>query len=191
MKFICPNNTSSLIDYILKNYIKNDMIIADMTLGNGYDSCNILSYLNGTGFLYALDIQDLAINKSMENLKKINYNNYKLIKDSHINFDKYIKEEIDLAIFNLGYLPGGDKSITTKSEDVLICIEKLLVKLKNNGLVLLTLYPGHKNGADEKEYLEKYFKILNQKNFNVLKYDFINQKNNPPYVIMIEKKGDK
>jgi len=177
MKFICPNNTSSLIDYILKNYIKNDMIIADMTLGNGYDSCNILSYLNGTGFLYALDIQD--------------YNNYKLIKDSHINFDKYIKEEIDLAIFNLGYLPGGDKSITTKSEDVLICIEKLLVKLKNNGLVLLTLYPGHKNGADEKEYLEKYFKILNQKNFNVLKYDFINQKNNPPYVIMIEKKGDK
>lgn len=191
MKFICPNNTSSLIDYILKNYIKNDMIIADMTLGNGYDSCNILSYLNGTGFLYALDIQDLAINKSMENLKKINYNNYKLIKDSHINFDKYIKEEIDLAIFNLGYLPGGDKSITTKSEDVLICIEKLLVKLKNNGLVLLTLYPGHKNGADEKECLEKYFKILNQKNFNVLKYDFINQKNNPPYVIMIEKKGDK
>ena len=94
MKFICPNNTSSLIDYILKNYIKNDMIIADMTLGNGYDSCNILSYLNGTGFLYALDIQDLAINKSMENLKKIKY----LKKVHHLRRWTFFIDQILLTV---------------------------------------------------------------------------------------------
>lgn len=191
MKFICPYNTSSLIEFILKNYIKNDMIIADMTLGNGYDTYNILNNLKGIGYLYSFDIQKLAIDKSEEILKEVTYDNYKLIEDSHVNFDKYIDENIDLAIFNLGYLPGGDKNITTNAEEVLKCIEKLLDKLNKNGIVLLTLYPGHKNGADEKEYLENYFKKLNQKSFNVLKYDFINQKNNPPYVIMIEKKGDK
>ena len=36
--------------------------------------------------------------------------------------------------------------------------------------------------------VEKYVKNLSQKEYEVVKYQFINQINNPPYVIVIERK---
>ena len=59
--------------------------------------------------------------------------------------------------------------------------------LDNNGLLVLTVYTGHEGGMEEKDVLEEFFTKLNQKEFNVLKYDFINQVNNPPLLYCVEK----
>lgn len=190
MKFKTPNNTKLLTEFIFKKIKKNDMIVTDMTLGNGHDSLNILNILKGNGFLYSFDIQDIALENSKKLLKNCVYQNYNLIKDNHKNFDKYIEKNIDIGIFNLGYLPGGDKNITTKAEDVLICLEKLIQTLNENGIILITLYPGHESGKEEIRLIESFFRKINQKNYNIIKFDFINQKNNPPYILLLEKKGD-
>lgn len=176
--------TTELVKEILKRE-GNINIAVDMTAGNGYDSKFILENLNPK-ILYAFDIQKEA----KENTEALigNRDDFKFILDSHANIDKYIREEIDLAIYNLGYLPRGDKNITTKEASTLESLEKILNLLAKNGKVLITVYPGHEEGLLESQSLEKYLGNLDQKNFVVLELSYKNQKNMPPYVYMVGKK---
>lgn len=178
------NNTKDLIKFLLENYIKKVEVAVDMTLGNGKDAKNILE-ITEPKKLYCFDIQKIAI----ENSKKLigDFENIKFILDSHTNLDKYISDKIDLAVYNLGYLPTGDKFITTLSEDVILSLKKLLDMLNDEGKIILTFYPGHESGKKESEEVSIYLSTISQKYFSIIKFDFINQKNNPPFVIMISK----
>ena len=101
---------------------------------------------------------------------------------------KFVKENIDFAIYNLGYLPKGDKNITTNAVDVEKSLKKLLGKLNKNGVIFITFYIGHLCGQIESAEISRVLKNLEQKEFTVLKFLFENQKNNPPYVVMIQKR---
>lgn len=183
------NNAHDLVDIYIEKYIKEDSICVDGTLGNGYDSLKLLQRIN-TGFLYAFDIQDIAINNSKALFKKykINENNYEIIQDSHENIDKYIKSYLDFAILNLGYLPGGNKDIVTKSSSTLEFIYYVLDNLVHGGVLVIVLYPGFEAGRIEKEEIIEQLKTLNQQKYNVLYSTFINQKKNPPEVLFIERR---
>ena len=110
MNYTKINNTVKLAHFIMKERVDKNIIACDMTAGNGKDSKFILDNLKPK-MLYSFDIQKMA----MENTKKLvgENLNFKFILDSHENIDKYVDEKVDLFIFNLGYLPKGDKSITT------------------------------------------------------------------------------
>ena len=41
---------------------------------------------------------------------------------------------------------------------------------------------------EEKDAVEHYLSHLDQNDFHVLKYRFINQKNNPPYILAVERR---
>lgn len=168
--------------YLLKEKITSSDICLDMTLGNGNDTLFLLKYAK---FVYAFDIQKEALENSYKKLLK--YNNYKLILDSHENFDKYVKEPIKGVIFNLGYLPKGNKNITTNCETTLKTLNKALNVISTNGIIIIVVYPGHEEGMKESLKLNNFLKTLDQKKFEVLKYEFFNQINNPPYLFAIEK----
>lgn len=175
---------TELAKEILKNE-KSVNIAVDMTAGNGYDSKFILDRLKPT-MLYAFDIQA----KAKENTNELigDKENFTFILDSHENIDKYIKEKIDLAIYNLGYLPKADKNITTKKTSTLNSLKKLLAILNKDGKIFISVYPGHKEGKLEADALDTYLKNLDQKLFTVLKLSYPNQKNTPPYLYIISKK---
>ena len=178
------NSTKNLIEFFMSNYVKDVKIAVDMTVGNGFDSKNILGILKPEK-LYCFDIQQEALDNSKKLLKQ--YFNFELILENHKNFDKFVKENIDFAIYNLGYLPKGDKFITTNAEDVEESLKKLLEKLNFKGTIFITFYIGHLSGKMESFELSKYLESLNQKEHTILKFTFENQKNNPPYVVMIQK----
>lgn len=175
---------TELAKEILKNEKKINIAV-DMTAGNGYDSKFILDELKATR-LYAFDIQA----KAKENTQKLigNRENFTFILDSHENIDKYIKEKIDLAIYNLGYLPKANKSITTKKASTINSLKKLLAILNKDGKIFISVYPGHKEGKLEADALDSYLGNLDQKLFTVLKLSYPNQKNTPPYLYIISKK---
>lgn len=175
-------NVISFSHRLLKDNITNDDVAIDLTAGNGWDS---LLLAKQARFVYSFDIQEVACLKSAELLK--NYDNCLIINDSHLNFDKYVKEDFRACIFNLGYLPGGDKTITTKANIVLETLIKLLDKILVGGIVVIVFYPGHLEGEAEVKAIEAYSKDLEQSHFQVLKYEFINQINNPPFLIAIRK----
>lgn len=173
---------------ILQNVTKNDDTVIDATMGNGYDTKFLSELVGPTGKVFSFDVQHLALQNTSELLQKNNLTNVELIEDSHANFDQYIHENVTAIIYNLGYLPGGDKSLITKPESTINSIKKGLVLLKSKGILVLVIYYGHPGGQNEKNEVFQLVENLNQKEFNVLKYEFINQDNEPPILIAIEKK---
>lgn len=183
-------NATHLAKTILDNCINIGDIVVDATVGNGHDTEYLANKVGKQGKVYGFDVQELAINNTKDKLEKIRLlERVNLILDGHENIDKYIKENISCAVFNLGYLPKGDHSLITKPETTILGIKKVLSILKKNGIISITMYTGHEGGIDEKNAIEEFVSSLDQKYFSVLKCDFINQKNNPPQLILIEKKN--
>ena len=93
-----------------------------------------------------------------------------------------------MAIYNLGYLPGSDKSVTTMAMSTVISLMKATQLINKGGIIIVVSYFGHENSQEERDSLEKFLKSLDQKQFIVEKREFFNQINNPPIVYVLEKK---
>lgn len=164
-------------------------IAVDATMGNGNDTLFLCQLVGSKGKVYAFDVQETAIAATKEKLLQHNYlESSVLILDSHANMKEYLKDKvIKLVLFNLGYLPGGNHAITTKTEATIKAIEAALSLITENGIVIIVIYPGHAEGMEEKIAIENLVSHLNQKEYNVAKLNFLNQINNPPILIYIEK----
>ena len=174
---------------ILKEVIDKNSIVIDATCGNGNDTLFLAQ--SAAKKVYAFDIQQQAIDSTLKLLQTNScLEKCEVILDSHSNFDNYISEPIKAVVFNLGYLPNADHSITTLADTTLLAIDKFLTNLEINGRIVIVVYWGHENGKIEKQALLNHFTKLNQKEIEVLSYQFINQKNNAPFVLALEKKNN-
>lgn len=162
--------------------------VVDATAGNGHDTLFLTELVGEHGHVYAFDVQGEAIQATTKKLEEANKLEIAtLIQDGHENLHLYIQQEISAAIFNLGYLPGSDHEIITTGKSTLQAIESLLHLLKIGGIIVLVVYLGHPGGKEEKEALLSYVHHLPQSFAHVISYQFINQQNNPPFIIAIEK----
>lgn len=177
---------------LMEQAIRPGESAVDATSGNGNDTL-MLSHITGPdGHVYSFDVQAQAIKQTKEKLVEAQITNVSLIHDGHENVDNYLPEDIKGklagAIFNLGYLPGSDKRIITTPIHTIAAIDKLIDYLKPEGIIVCVVYYGHEGGSDEKNALLDHLASYDQKYFQVLQYGFINQKNNPPFILAIEKK---
>ncbi|QUH27314.1 class I SAM-dependent methyltransferase [Serpentinicella alkaliphila] len=160
-------------------------------MGNGNDTLFLTKLLGSKGKIYSFDIQIQAIDKTKKLLEENNFietENANLILDSHGNIGSYVKEEIDIAMFNLGYLPGGDHTVVTNGEITLKALKYILSLLKKSGIISLIIYYGHEGGKEEKDSIISFTNSLDSRSYRVLRCDYTNQGNNPPIVLFIEKK---
>lgn len=171
---------SILSHNIIKEYVKNKNVAIDATLGNGYD-CDFLSSCFKK--VYAFEIQKEACEKYIDK-----NNNVIIINESHHKIDKFINEEVDCVCYNLGYLPGGNKEITTLAETSLKSIQLSLNLLSKNGIISIAIYRGHNEGMEEKNCIIKYLKTLPKNSFGVMIHECINRSEKSPLLIIVEKK---
>lgn len=141
-------NIIDLAHALLMQHITSDSIIVDATCGNGYDT---LFLANQVKHVHAFDIQKTAIENSRTLTRDLKHITFYL--DSHENIHKHITDYHGV-IFNLGYLPGGDKSITTHHVSTINTL-KNLHQLKQ-GFVLIVAYPGHIEGMIEQVALQSF-----------------------------------
>lgn len=173
---------------LLSSVINEGDIAVDATAGNGHDTLFLANLVGETGFVYAFDIQQQAVDVTIQRLKENGLEHRaRVILDGHEQLTKYVQEEVAGAIFNLGYLPGGNHDIITKGETTISAIEQLLSLLKIGGIIVLVIYHGHEGGKEERDAVIEFVKSLPQKYVHVLRYEFINQKNDPPFIIALEK----
>lgn len=175
---------------ILKETIKEGDVVVDATSGNGNDTLFLSKLVGNSGKVFAFDIQRQAIETTKDLLTNNNCSNVQLIHDSHEKINTYIQAEHQIAgaIFNLGYLPRSDKKIITQSDSTIRAIDSLAQRLKKQAIIAIVVYYGHDGGNEEKDAVIDFTSKLDQKQFSVLTYQFINQKNNPPFVIAVQKK---
>ena len=97
-------------------------------------------------------------------------------------------ESVDCIVFNFGYLPCGDHSISTKADTSIRAIETGLTLLKKGGLMSLCIYSGGDTGFEDRDAILDYVKVLDAKKYAVLRMDYYNRPNNPPIPVMIIKR---
>ena len=86
-----------------------------------------------------------------------------------------------------GYLPGGNYCITTSPENVITATKGCLKLLLPKGIITIICYTGHTGGKNELNELTNYLTKLDQDKYIVANYKILNQINNPPQMIAIEK----
>lgn len=175
---------------LLKETIQSGDSVIDATVGNGNDTVLLASLVDKYGKVYGFDVQEQAIENTTEKLTLTGLRpQVELFQMGHEKLDEVIPEDerIQGAIFNLGYLPKSDKSIITQPGTTVSAIEKILPRLAIRGRIVIVVYYGHEGGTAEKNAVLSFVQSLDQKEYQVLQYQFINQINNPPFVIGIEK----
>ncbi len=169
-------------------HIKKGGVAVDFTMGNGHDTLWLSKAVGEEGKVYAFDIQSAALESSRALLERENApQNYTLILDSHSNVLDYVKEKICVGMFNLGFLPGSDKSITTKRDTTMIAVEAAVNMLDDDGALLIAVYPGHEEGTIEGGLIEEYLMTLNRKRLCASKFKIVNSPTSP-FFFVVEKR---
>ncbi|MDN7227151.1 class I SAM-dependent methyltransferase [Planococcus sp. N064] len=174
---------------LLEQTVQPGDTVIDATAGNGHDTHFLAGLTGGNGKVFAFDIQQEAIDATRKRVEA--FTHVELIHDSHAKIGDYVSEPISAAVFNLGYLPKGDHNIITKAQSTLAAMEQCLSLLKEQGLLLVVIYSGHDGGSEERDAVMAFVQNLPQVSYDVLKYEFINQRHSPPFLVAIEKKKSK
>ena len=174
--------------FILKHIGAGDTV-ADFTMGNGHDTLFFSQTVGEGGQVFAFDIQQGALESTKKRLEENNApENYTLICDSHHNAAKYIDRPIKAGMFNLGWLPGGDKSITTLRESTMPAIEAAIELMDQDAILNVAVYPGHAEGDAEGKMLEEYFATLSRHRVCCTKVAILNSPTSP-YFFVLETKS--
>ena len=169
-------------DFLAQVITREDIVI-DATMGNGHDTLFLAKLAKQ---VYAFDIQEQALEKTSQRLQKAGLTNVELILQGHETVDQFVREA-KAGIFNLGYLPSADKSIITQPQTTIEALEKLCHLVVKGGRIAIMIYYGHDGGDIERDAVLNYVSQLPQQEYTATIYRTLNQINNPPFLVMIEK----
>ena len=174
--------------HFILNHLREGDVAVDFTMGNGYDTEFLSRTVGETGRVYAFDIQEAAVASTARRLAEVGCpQNYTLIHASHHRVLEFVKEPIKAGMFNLGWLPGGDKSITTLRETTMPAIEAAISLLDRDAILNVAVYPGHAEGDAEGRMICEYLSGLSRYKVCATRVNILNSPTSP-YFIMIETK---
>ncbi|MDA0346472.1 MAG: methyltransferase domain-containing protein [Verrucomicrobia bacterium] len=148
----------------------------DATLGNGNDTVFLAQLVGISGHVLGFDVQETAVKNAqarllglqLQNVVTCHHGGHELI-DSRLRSLGW--DSIQLAMFNLGYLPGSDRSVITHSETTLVALRACLGALSPGGAISIVSYRGHAGGVDECNAIEEWFRILPRDEFFTVRYE--------------------
>ena len=162
-------------------------IAIDATLGNGHDALFLMKLVAPTGLVFGFDIQLAALAATQAN--SASATGLTLIHASHAlmaeNIPMQYHGNIKAIMFNLGYLPGGDKSIITQTESTLCALNAATALLAADGIMTIMAYPGHAGGDLETEQIKHWCEQLDNSHFNYqICYSTVTSANAPRLFIL-------
>tara|TARA_R110002124_G_scaffold64694_3_gene176527 strand:+ start:3367 stop:3924 length:558 start_codon:yes stop_codon:yes gene_type:complete len=142
---------TELAQLLLREKLQPGDVVVDATVGNGHDTLFLANEVGPTGRVFGFDVQQSALNNAAERLG--DRPEVTLLHAGHETLAESLAERnepsVAAVMFNLGYLPGADKTIVTRSETTLAALRQALALLKPGGTVTMVLYPGHSGGGQE------------------------------------------
>ena len=173
--------------FILTHLREGDIAV-DFTMGNGHDTEFLSKTVGEFGHVFAFDIQEQALASTEEHLKAAGCpENYTLILDSHHNVKKYVDVPFKAGMFNLGYLPGSDKSVTTMRKTTLPAIEAAISLMDRDAVIIVAIYPGHPEGEAEGKEICEYLSGISRHKICATQVKILNSPTSP-FFIVIESK---
>ncbi len=176
---------------LVREVLREGDLAVDATCGRGHDTLFLAELVGAEGEVLGFDIQKEAIESTRSRLVEAAMDaRVTLHLASHDRLTAILGERraAMAVLFNLGYLPGGDKGRITTSATTLPALEQALTALAPGGLLGVTVYPGHPGGGDEAKAVGAWMGALPQETCEVIRYGFINQRGDPPYVFGVRKR---
>lgn len=174
---------------IIEGVLTQGTTAVDATMGNGNDTQWLCELVGESGHVYAFDVQPEAVERTKSRLEQAGLlERASLFCQSHEFIADVVKEPVDAVVFNLGWLPGAEHGVTTRTETTLKAVEASLRVLKKGGVTTVCVYPGHEEGAREREALLSWAGALDGRQYDVVYKTYLNQPKNPPCLIAIQKK---
>jgi hypothetical protein len=179
---------------IISDVLHSGDIAIDATVGNGHDALFLVEQVIPAGRVFGFDIQQAAIDST-----RIKAGAYckmlpeclTLIQASHADMGEKIPLQyhgkISVCMFNLGYLPGGDKSIITQTGSTLQALNSASRLLTTEGLFTILAYPGHAGGNQETEQVKNWCDQLNPNQFNVKVINSTKHNESAPRLFVVSK----
>ena len=187
--------------FFLSEVLEKGDAALDLTAGGGRDTLFLARQVGVAGQVFSFDIQAEAIERTSRLLANTNieysrYNNHEgelsrgngvfLIHASHDRIKDFIPGKVKVVIANLGYLPGGDKNLTTRQETTLAALRQAMAITEAGGRIAVVVYVGHPGGEEEERTVAGFFQDLGETEWKVLKLEPWNRKK-PPVLWLAEK----
>jgi predicted methyltransferase len=165
----------------------------DATAGNGHDTLFLSRLVGDTGHIWAFDLQAAAVAETKRRLSEAAVSHAHVIHAGHETMRDHLPAEwhgkLNAIMFNLGYLPGSDKTVITRTETTLQALANSLEMLAPSGLLTIAVYPGHEGGSDEQRAITDWASALPSRSYEVQLFRPINRHANPPECWVVWKRG--
>ena len=157
-----PKSLTQLAHNVIRRIVQPGDTVIDATAGNGNDTQMLATLVGAAGRTIALDIQQSAIDSTANRLAKAGLT-------ADLRLGDHARElaslqasgiRVKAVMFNLGYLPGSDKQITTSGNSTLAAVQIASDILLPGGAVTMIAYRGHTAGPAEAAIVERWIAEL-------------------------------
>lgn len=172
----------------LRQVVRAGDHVIDATMGNGHDTLMLAQLVGETGHVTGFDVQEAAVESSRRLLTEQGMiDRCTLHVLGHEHMAERVEGSVRAVVFNLGWLPGGDKSVTTHWETTEKAVSAALSLIEKGGVVTICAYPGHAAGDEERHALMEYLSALRPQAYNVLHHRFLNAGPGAPECFIIQR----
>lgn len=188
-----PVSLTTKAHHFILEHLNNGDIAIDATAGNGHDTIFLSRRVGANGKVFGFDVQKQAIDSTLLKIDQEKKDGLtKLFHACHSKMEDYIPKEyhgkIKTIMFNLGYLPGSDKSIITLANTTLIALNQSINLIAPAGIITITAYPGHAGGGNETNLVKQWCGQLNVEDYtNTIICS--SEKEAAPILFIVKKKG--
>jgi len=177
-----------LSHYFLQERLKPGDRAIDGTCGNGQDTLFLAKLVASEGMVWAFDIQEGALARTREVLEAAGLaDRVSLVHAGHERLAEFVAEPVRAILFNLGYLPTGERAIKTSAESTLAALEQGRQMLSPSGIIVIAVYTGHDGGEAEWAAVKGWAEALPPHEYNVWLSRQLNRSEKAPFLVLAEK----
>ncbi|MCW9089532.1 MAG: methyltransferase domain-containing protein [Gammaproteobacteria bacterium] len=160
-----PNSLVQQAHTALAAILREGDVVIDATVGNGHDTLFLAQQVGESGTVYGFDIQQQALDIAYARLQEAGLERRtSLYHAGHeamaVVLPQSLAGRLKAVVFNLGYLPGGDKVRTTAIHTTLAALEQARELLAPGGGISVLAYTGHPGGREEAETVKAWAHTL-------------------------------
>lgn len=176
-----------LVHLLLRQLVRPGDRVVDATCGNGKDTLLLAELVGENGFVFAFDIQEAALERSAARLAEAGLGSrVTLLAAGHEELARLVTTPVAAVVFNLGWLPGGNRELITRSETTVPALESALRLLHAGAVLTITCYPGHDGGDAETAAVLAWAAALPAHRYHVWRMGQLNVSAAAPFCLVIQ-----
>jgi SAM-dependent methyltransferase len=180
-----PPRPTELVHRLLEGVVREGARAIDATAGNGHDTLFLARLVGSSGKVLAFDVQAEAIESARALLENASITErVEFFHESHACLAEHAgPDSVDAVMFNLGYLPGANRSVITEAGGTLTALDASAQVLRPGGWLCVTCYPGHAGGDEEASAVERWMETRAASGWRVARYGMIGTRKPAPFLL--------